>query len=145
MWARCSLHYVLCTVVPSLLEVHPRTHFLCAYRMAVRPCAALRSWQLLVVCPCAVAFSAVPVWCVGLGRFFVSCRSSVTLPSSGEARGAHVGVFSTDFACSLHCEAELERFICNVEAGLEVESGALEASGTTDGKYAMAVLSSLFP
>ena len=38
-------------------------------------------------------------------------------------------------------EAELVRFVCDVEAGLDVESGALEANCTTDGKNATAVLS----
>ena len=97
---QCTTHaHVSCTVVPSRLVFHPRTHFLCAYRMAVLPCAVLLSWQLLVLCPVRWPIPAFPAWCVGSGRFFVTHRRSVTLPSSGEARGAHVGVFSTDFAC----------------------------------------------
>ena len=128
------------------VSTHARTSSVpTAWRFLPVRCCGPRSF--LCCAPVRWPILAVLVWCVGPRRFFVTCRCSVTLPSSGEARGAHVGVFSTDFACPQQCEAEFVRFVCDVEAGIDVECGALEANCTTDGKYAAAVLSvpSLFP
>ena len=101
-------------------------------------------WPFLVLCPCVVpVFPWLSLWPVGLCSFLLplswSC-GSVLLPFAEHSVDAGAGVFSTDLACPQQREAGLVLFLCNVEEGHDVESGALEPNRTTDGKYASAVL-----
>ena len=99
MWARCSLHYVLCTVVPSLLEF--RTVLSYTYYVGL-PC----------VCRSFPGFRPAvpaPVWELRDGSTWLLCgveRRFRTFLLRGTTSGTSLGVYDNAVLDGSLCEAE---------------------------------------